>query len=173
MPPEGLELDAEGDALVLALAPPSGRSADEAVGLLLLPVLLALVLVSVGYLIGVLALALAGRDPALILSAWRPAFLGLGLASWAGATIGYRLRARRAAAIARCTLEPAAIALGPPGGGALWRVALAEVERAEARSRAVRLLLRGGGIREIPLRDGAHRAWLAAEINQRIGALGS
>lgn len=170
-PPEGLALSAEGDALRLSLAGSSGRSADDAVGLVLLPVLLALVLVSVGYLLGVLVLALAGRDPALLLDSWRPGFLALGAVTWAGSTVWYRLRARREGRDAECTLAPEVISLGAPGGALDWRVRLADLERAEARGGAVRLVVRGDQTREIPLRDGDHRAWLAAEINQRIGAL--
>ncbi len=171
---EGFAVRAEGPALTCALTPADKHSADEAVGLVLLPVLMVLVVVSVGYLLAVVVLALAGRDPALALADARPVFVGLGGLTWVGATAWFKLRGGApTASTLSVALTPGAVALRGEGEG--WDVPLAALERAEVRTRSgleVLLLLRDGEERQIPMLGIGEEAagWLAAELNQRVGA---
>jgi len=173
--PESLAGSVDGDGLALSITPAGSRSADEAVGFVLLPVLMVLVAVSVAYLLAVVGLALSGHDPALTIDGWRPGFIGLGVATWIGATVWYRSRmGEKSMAPVVLAVSPGRVSLTETGGEERWAIAMDAVARAEVRTRPERrlcLIPRAGEALEAPLSglDAEAMGWLAAWINREIG----
>lgn len=84
--PEELSVHEEEGFLVCSLRPGRSRTADEAVGFFLLPVLMASTVSASVYVAVYLGVALAGSDPAIGLIGWQRAFLWLGGIVWAVST---------------------------------------------------------------------------------------
>lgn len=84
---EELAVEADGPRMVCTLKPGRSRTADEAVGFVLLPVLVASVLATLAYVLVYVSVAVLGSDPAIALVPWRSAFFGLAAVAWLAASV--------------------------------------------------------------------------------------
>lgn len=72
----------DGPRMVCVVRPGRSRTADEAVGFVLLPILVASVTATTAYVLVYLAVAVSGSDPAIALVPWRSAFLAFAGVCW-------------------------------------------------------------------------------------------
>ncbi|MEZ4317137.1 MAG: hypothetical protein R3F61_06525 [Myxococcota bacterium] len=114
--PEELSVHEEEGLVVCTLRPGRSRTADEAVGFFLLPVLVASTLVAIAYVVTYLSIAMSGTDPAIALVGWQTAFFWLAGLIWLASSAAMWRSAPGIARHAELKLDGDSITLVENGG---------------------------------------------------------
>ena len=176
-PPPGVELRDEGGGQIFVVQPLRSRSADEAVGFVLLPILQCLVAVAMAYLLTSMGIAVAGHDPAFHMHRLQPALVGLGALTWLGSMVWYRwFRAAAEVQTLELSVADGRVRLAETGGRERWEFLLADLDRVEVLEPpdiGLHLEVRGAEDRDLPMAGSGEEAaaWLAEVLTAQILAL--
>ncbi len=165
----------EEDVLIARLLPGRSRSADEAVGFFLLPILVASTVIATLYLVVYLAIALAGTDPAIALVGWQSAWAwGTGLV-WLVATMAMWRSAPGVMRTAELKLDSDSVTLVEEGGVGFYalfrdlRGAAVQAEGAQG-AQAVQVVRSDGEPLVLQMAGNSEEAarWVADVLQERI-----
>jgi hypothetical protein len=174
-PPEELDVHEEDEYLVARILPGRSRSADEAVGFFLLPVLVASTVIASLYVVVYLGIALAGTDPAIALVGWQSAWAwGTGLV-WLGTTLAMWRSAPGVMRTAELKLDSDSVTLVEDGGVGFYalfrdlRGAAVQAEGAQG-AQAVQVVQAEGEPLVVKMAGNSEEAarWVADLLQERI-----
>jgi len=170
-PPE-LAVHEEQGFLVCTLSPGRSRSADDAVGFFLLPILIGSTVAATSYLVLYLGIAWMGDDPAIVLVPWQGAFGWLGGLAWFISSLVLWRSAPGVSRTAELKLDTDSVTLIEYGGVGFYAL-LRELRGAAVirdRSQFVQLTRDGDKPLLLPMGGNSEQAavWVADLIQDRI-----
>ena len=175
-PPPGVEVRDAAGGRVYVVQPLRSRSADEAVGFVLLPILQGLVAMALAYLVVAMGIAVTGHDPAFQMHRLQPGLIGLGAITWAGSLIWYRwFRAKTEVQTLELSVGGGRVRLADPGGRERWEFLLADLDRVAPMPPpevGLHLEVRGAEDRDLPMAGSGRGAaeWLAEALTAQLPA---